>query len=189
MDQKRTIIVADPDSQFRNVLRTELSYRGYTPFVATDGAEAVRLARRTPAHLVILDTALPGLGAYDACVYMRRLPRYDAVPIVLMTMTDQPRIRLAATRAGATRVLPKPFSVNDLLRELEPFVVDETDQDAVSRWRQASGATQGWPAAAEPPMKVWETAAPPTRPNGEGSYLRQGLATLDIMRGVASGKR
>ena len=93
MTQRPSIIVADPDSQFRNLLRLELIDLGFEPLLAFSGDEAYALAARGVVRLAILDRSLPELGAYDACIRMRRLVDYGAVPILLMTRLDDPRVR------------------------------------------------------------------------------------------------
>ena len=132
MNQRPSIIVADTDSQFRNLLRLELIDLGFEPLLAFNGDKAFRLAESQVVRLAILDTSLPDFGAYNTCLRMRRLPHYGAVPILLMTRLNEPRIRAAAIRAGISALLLKPFSVRDLIDELERYLVDESDPQAVA---------------------------------------------------------
>jgi DNA-binding response OmpR family regulator len=154
MHQSSNIIIADTDGQFRNLLRLELIGLGFMPLLAFNADEAFTLAAGHEARLVILDTSLPELGAYDACLRMRRLRYYDSVPILLMTRFNEPRIKAAAVKAGISALLIKPFSVNDLVAELKRYLVDETDLRAVASWRRAVGGWVEWSLAAEPSAKV-----------------------------------
>ena len=153
MNQRPSIIVADTDSQFRNLLRLELIDLGFEPLLAFNGDEAFRFAESQVVRLAILDTSLPDFGAYNTCLRMRRLPHYGAVPILLMTRLNEPRIRAAAIRAGISALLLKPFSVSDLIDELERYLVDESDPRAVAAWRQSTSGFSHGRRAAEPPAQ------------------------------------
>ena len=111
-----SVIIADSDRDLRSAMRVQLDAIGFTCFVAVDAREAVERAAAGTPRLVLLDVALPRLGAFEACSRIRRLPDGHGVPIVLTTLLDRRQVRAAAARAGASRVLVKPFSVTDLMR-------------------------------------------------------------------------
>ncbi|MGE4046575.1 MAG: response regulator [Acetobacteraceae bacterium] len=174
----RIIIIADSDHTLRNVVRQHLSDLGFNALLAASGPEAERLARRALARLVILDIELGLLGMYDACARIRRHPGYEGIPIVLLTAVDAPRRRAAAIRAGASAFLVKPFSVNDLMREIEPFILDPDmrrfDDDAPYRVRM--------PGFGEPPVQVWGPPPEMAWKFGTESKLAEGRRVLDVLR-------
>lgn len=171
----RFVIVAEQDWNLRNVLRQYLDTLGFRPLVTPMGGEAEDFARRVQAHLVLLDVELPGFGGYEACARIRHMPGYAGVPIVLMTAVSSSRRQMAAQRAGASAMLLKPFSMNDLTREIERFLVDP---DTIPR----RPADAGVPGFAEAPVKVWQTGADLSWRFGEGSELSAGKRTLEMMR-------
>jgi DNA-binding response OmpR family regulator len=115
------VIIAEPDPMISSVLRVEFTRGNFAVFLAATGPEAEAYAAHAVAHLVIIDAKLQ-LGAYDACARIRRRPGYASRPIVLTTSEPSPRIRAAAAKAGATVVLPKPYSVADLFSAIRPFL-------------------------------------------------------------------
>jgi CheY-like chemotaxis protein len=175
-----SVIIADTDRDLRSALRVQLDALGFTSFVAVDAREAVERASSQTPRLVLLDVSLPRLGAFEACARIRRLPDCHAVPIMLITLLDRPQVRAAAARAGATRVLVKPFSLNDLLRELEPLV----DAGGPIPWPGSPGVPAPVPSGmAEPARRVW--GPPPVRTSTfvpQASTLAQGLHILDVVR-------
>lgn len=186
MPHGQSIIIADTDSELRNVMRVELVIRGFIPYVTSTPEEAVQLAMATIAHTVILEARQPpDLMAYDACLRIRQLPDYQAVPILLLYRGDDPRVYKAATEARASSVLMKPFSVYDLLVQLEPYVVDTMDPRAVANWRRPGGQYDAMTMAAEPMVQVWEPPPKPVwSPAGNGNPVT-GMDSLSILRRAA----
>lgn len=122
MSDPPTIIVAERDQLVRDALRVEFSHLGFVVLLAANGPEAEDFATRTIADLAILDVALPGLSGYDACARIRRQSGYQNAPIVLTAHKRSPRVDAAAVAAGATTILSKPYSFNDLLTTLVPHL-------------------------------------------------------------------
>ncbi len=165
------IIIAEPDHMISSALRVEFDRGGFVPLLAATGQEAEDFASQTMAHLVVLDTRLH-LGAYDACVRIRRRRGYETTPIVLTTHESSPRVNAVAHKAGATLVLPKPYSVSDLFTAIQPFVA--ADDLLLTHRAQAGGfgAPQQW----------WPTP-PPTWQSGADSALTRNGQLLPIVRG------
>jgi len=145
MTHSNDIIIADSDPVMRTIVRMHFSRFGFAVLQATHGQEVIAAADRTTARLVLLDSDLPHLGAYEACVGLRRLNVYRDTPIVLMTAHDSSRTREAARRAGATKVVVKPLSMIDLCRALAPLMA-ELDDGGQPPWRGL--------AEASPPL-IW----------------------------------
>jgi two-component system alkaline phosphatase synthesis response regulator PhoP len=126
------IIVADDDPLIRDILRAKLESLGQTVFQANNGTEATFLASRTEASLIILDVKMPRMDGLQACAQIRRLPGYAATPIVMLTFDDSEQTQRAATRAGATMFLVKPFGSAALMLALSRFLpIDEAAQQEI----------------------------------------------------------
>jgi CheY-like chemotaxis protein len=126
MEAKPTsVIVADDDSLMRNVLKAKLEALNQDVFLASDGVEAVALAAKIQASLVILDVRMPRLNGLQTCAEIRRLPGYATIPIVMLTADRTNSAQFAASRAGATTYLTKPFGSASLMPALSRFL--ETD--------------------------------------------------------------
>jgi two-component system, OmpR family, alkaline phosphatase synthesis response regulator PhoP len=118
----QTIIISENDPQMRGLLRSLLMQRGRIVLLCNDGLEAVALASQTLATLVLLDLRMPRLDGIQACRQIRGLPRYDSVPIVILTVFDGEAMERRAIRAGASLVLAKPISRLELLRGIDPLI-------------------------------------------------------------------
>ena len=122
MTEQTGIIVADDDVMVRSVLRSVLMSSGHDVFMARTGEEAMGLASRMRAVLVLLDLNMPKLNGLLACERLRAMPEYADTPIAMLTAYDNEDARRASARVGSTFFISKPFQPGALLATLAPFL-------------------------------------------------------------------
>jgi two-component system, OmpR family, KDP operon response regulator KdpE len=110
-----TILVVDDEAQIRRVLRSTLSFRGYTISEATSGEEAVEMVGKLKPDLILLDVNLPGISGVEAC---REIRRSSDAPIIMLTVRNAERDKVGALDAGADDYVTKPFSIEELLARI-----------------------------------------------------------------------
>jgi CheY-like chemotaxis protein/HPt (histidine-containing phosphotransfer) domain-containing protein len=88
--------------------------------LARDGREAVERFRAKPFDVVLMDLQLPVLDGFDAARAIRALdvPGARDVPILAISASSSDEAQRRAREAGASGFLPKPFHMNQLVREL-----------------------------------------------------------------------
>jgi two-component system KDP operon response regulator KdpE len=106
------ILVVDDEPQIRRVLRSSLSFRGYTISEATSGEEALELVRKRKPDLILLDVNLPGMSGVETC---REIRRSSDAPIIMLTVRNTERDKVVALDAGADDYVTKPFGIEELL--------------------------------------------------------------------------
>jgi len=106
------ILVVDDEPQITRVLRTSLVAQGYEIRVANDGEMALEIMKDWTPDLIITDLAMPNLSGVELC---RRVRTVSQVPIIVLSVRDQERQKIAALDAGADDYITKPFSMNELL--------------------------------------------------------------------------
>jgi two-component system KDP operon response regulator KdpE len=106
------ILVVDDEPQIRRVLRSTLSFRGYTIGEAVSGEEALELVRKLKPDLILLDVNLPGMSGVETC---RELRRSTDAPIIILTVRNAERDKVMALDAGADDYVTKPFGIEELL--------------------------------------------------------------------------
>jgi two-component system KDP operon response regulator KdpE len=109
---KGNILVVDDEPQITRVLKTTLSSQGYGVRTASDGDEALQLMKEWTPDLVITDLRMPNLGGLELCRHVRAKSR---IPIIVLSVKGEERIKVEALDAGADDYVTKPFSVNELL--------------------------------------------------------------------------
>ena len=110
-----SILVIDDEPQIRRVLRTTLSTHGYEIAEAKTGEEALEWLRKQPPDLVLLDMNMPGMGGVEAC---REIRRASDAPIIMLTVRNAERDKVAALDAGADDYVVKPFGIEELLARI-----------------------------------------------------------------------
>ena len=110
-----TILVVDDEPQIRRVLRSTLSFRGYTISEVSSGEEAVELAPKLKPDLILLDVNLPGISGIETC---REIRRSTDAPIIMLTVRSAERDKVIALDAGADDYVTKPFGIEELLARI-----------------------------------------------------------------------
>jgi len=112
------VLLADDHQILREGIRRGLESAGETVVgEASDGEEAVALARETVPDIVVMDLSMPVLDGVGATERIRReLPE---VKVVVLTMHDDPERTRAALQAGASAYLTKGTSFADVLDTLQ----------------------------------------------------------------------
>jgi two-component system KDP operon response regulator KdpE len=112
MAEPYRILVVDDEVQIGRVLRRSLSARGYEVQVAADGEEALGVFDSWSPDLVITDLSMPNMGGIELC---RRLRAVSRVPIIVLSVKGEERIKVEALDAGADDYVTKPFGIDELL--------------------------------------------------------------------------
>jgi len=109
---KSNILVVDDEPQITRVLKTTLSSQGYGVRTASDGDEALLILKEWTPDLVITDLRMPNLGGLELCRQIRARSR---IPIIVLSVKGEERIKVEALDAGADDYVTKPFGVHELL--------------------------------------------------------------------------
>lgn len=109
------ILVVDDEPQIRRVLRSTLSTQGYVITDAKTGEEALESLRKERPDLVLLDMNMPGMGGIETC---REIRRASDAPIIMLTVRNAERDKVAALDAGADDYVVKPFGIEELLARI-----------------------------------------------------------------------
>jgi two-component system KDP operon response regulator KdpE len=106
------ILVIDDEPQILRALRTILTEKHFRVTTASRGEEGLALAAATPPDLIILDLGLPDMDGIQVCA---RLREWTQRPIIVLSVRDNERDKVAALDHGADDYLTKPFGIEELL--------------------------------------------------------------------------
>jgi twitching motility two-component system response regulator PilH len=108
-----TVLLAEDDRSLRRYLEVVLRRAGYEVVVASDGLEAMKALLSSSVDAVVTDACMPHLSGYELCRFLRRHPKLDALPVVLLSgadaMTEAPD-----SSVRADEFLSKPFAPEEL---------------------------------------------------------------------------
>jgi CheY-like chemotaxis protein len=103
----RTILVADDNRGFADLLRATLEEAGYEVVTATTGLAAVECMRKHDVGLAVLDVLMPGISGDAVAIRLRQLD--PELPVLLMTGNPD------FANGSGLPVLQKPFPQEELL--------------------------------------------------------------------------
>ncbi len=82
---KKTILLVE-DSKVQKVAGERILFNaGYLVLLASDGEEALHLARESVPDLVLLDLLLPGIGGEEVLSALKRDPRTEQIPVIVVS--------------------------------------------------------------------------------------------------------
>jgi DNA-binding response OmpR family regulator len=115
----QTVLVADDEQDILNLVRFRLERDGYNVVCASDGAEAVSLARSEQPALCVLDVMMPKLTGIEVLQQLRADPATAGIRVILLTARGQDGDVDQGFEAGADDYVTKPFSPQELRRRVQ----------------------------------------------------------------------
>jgi two-component system, OmpR family, KDP operon response regulator KdpE len=124
---KANILVVDDEPQITRVLKTSLSSRGYGIRTAADGEEALQTRKEWAPDLIVTDLRMPNMDGLELC---RRVRSESRIPIIVLSVKGEEKIKVEALDAGADDYVTKPFSMNELVARIRAALrrVSSTEQ-------------------------------------------------------------
>lgn len=112
---KPRILIIDDDPAIADVLAINLQMAGYEVTKSLDGMQGQALAVQLSPDLILLDLMLPQVDGFTICQRLRRDPRTQDVPILMLTALSQTHNKVEGLNAGADDYLTKPFELEEML--------------------------------------------------------------------------
>ena len=115
---KKKVLVADDKATGRELVRTVLEKAGYEVYEASNGTEALRVAKEARPDLIILDLHMPERDGFAVLEELRRDVGFTELPIVALTASAMQGDRERAMAIGFTGYITKPIRLGDLRSEV-----------------------------------------------------------------------
>ena len=113
------ILIVEDDKKTASLVSLYLEREGFQTVVASDGQQALELARRHSPIFVILDLMLPLLDGWEVC---RQLRRTSDVPILILSAREEEIDRVSGLTLGADDYVVKPFSPRELVARVKAIL-------------------------------------------------------------------
>jgi two-component system alkaline phosphatase synthesis response regulator PhoP len=120
MKDKQKILVADDELYIRLLVKDILEPE-FNVIEASNGEEAVTIARNEQPDLVLMDILMPKLNGYTACYAIKNNELTKDIPVVMLTGVGHELNRQLSQEMGATAYITKPFNPEDLLDKARQY--------------------------------------------------------------------
>ncbi len=133
------ILVVEDDPNLRETLKYNLRQEDYEVAVASDGEQAIEVARKEKPDLIVLDIMLPKISGFEVC---RILRKEMTVPILMLTAKADETDKIVGLEIGADDYMTKPFSMREFLARVRAML-RRTKMAAATREGEAASLKIG----------------------------------------------
>ena len=120
--QQPVVLAADDEEDILELIAFRLERSGYTVLQATDGAQALELARSSQPDLAVLDVMMPKMDGFEVTRRLREDEATSKMPIILLTARSQEADLERGFDAGADDYIRKPFSPQELRSRVQAIL-------------------------------------------------------------------
>jgi len=116
------ILLVDDEPDVIEIIKFNLDQEGYQVKTATNGSEAVKKAKKTFPHLIIMDVMMPEMDGIEACEILRKDPKFNNTIIMFLTARGEDYSYVAAFDAGADDYVTKPIKPKILVSKIKALL-------------------------------------------------------------------
>ena len=124
-----TILIVDDESDILDLLQYNIEREGYKVLKASDGEEAVRLAKKHKPDLILLDIMMPKMDGIEVCRQVREEAELRKTFIVFLTARAEEYSEVAGFDAGADDYIFKPIKPRVLLRRIKAILRRDAESE------------------------------------------------------------
>jgi len=119
---KKKILVVDDSKILVKKLSMMLEKQGYEAIGAFDGREGLAAVRTYKPNLIVADVVMPGMNGFQMSRTLKNDSQYQAIPIIIMSGTEDIAALRRSREGNADAYLQKPFPDEVLLAEISKLL-------------------------------------------------------------------
>ena len=160
-DEAGRILLVDDDATNLDVLRETLAGPQYRLFVARNGEDALKVARRAGPLIILLDVIMPGIDGYETCRRLKEDPETRDAAVIFLSALSDPKEKVRGFEVGAVDFITKPVQAEEVIARVNTHL-------AIQRLlrRQLQSVP---PAAPQGPLDDHATGAPAVEARAPGT--------------------
>jgi DNA-binding response OmpR family regulator len=112
------ILIVDDEPNIVLSLDYLVRKKGFTPFIARNGSEALAIAEKEKPNLVVLDIMMPDIDGYEVCKQIKANPSLEHTKIIFLSAKSRQEDIDKGLAMGADQYVTKPFSTKQIMQEI-----------------------------------------------------------------------
>lgn len=112
------ILIVDDEPNIVLSLDYLVRKKGYTPFIARNGSEALAIAEKEKPNLVVLDIMMPDIDGYEVCKQIKANASLEHTKIIFLSAKSRQEDIDKGLAMGADKYVTKPFSTKQIMQEI-----------------------------------------------------------------------
>lgn len=116
------ILLVDDEQDILEIVGYNLSQEGYKIVTASNGKEAIAVAKKELPQLIIMDVMMPEMDGMEACENIRKIPELANVIITFLTARSEDYSQVAGFDAGADDYIAKPIKPKLLVSKVKALL-------------------------------------------------------------------
>ncbi|MGV8121553.1 MAG: response regulator [Candidatus Xenobiia bacterium LiM19] len=115
MISRSIVLIVDDTPENLEILGIILSEAGFKVSVATNGTQAIAVAKTKPPDLILMDVMMPGIDGFEACKKLKDDPLTAHIPVIFLTARAGGSEIVRGFEAGGLDYVIRPFNTSELL--------------------------------------------------------------------------
>lgn len=124
-----TILIVDDESDILELLQYNIEREGYKVLLASDGEEAVKIAKKHRPDLILLDIMMPKMDGIEVCRQIKEEPELSKTFIIFLTARSEEYSEVAGFDAGADDYIFKPIKPRVLIRRIKAILRRDAENE------------------------------------------------------------
>jgi two-component system alkaline phosphatase synthesis response regulator PhoP len=113
------LLIIEDEKDIVQALEYNLKKESFEIHKAYDGLQGLKLAAEIIPDLIILDLMLPGLDGLEVCRKIKKDPRTENIPVIMLTAKGAETDKVVGLEVGADDYITKPFSMRELIARVK----------------------------------------------------------------------
>lgn len=135
---RQSVLVVEDEEDIRELISYNLLKEGYQVAGVASGEDALKAVESKLPDLVLLDIMLPGLDGLGVCRKLKGNPKFESLPIIMLTAKGEEPDIVAGLNMGADDYVTKPFSPKVLLARIQAVLRRAETEQEVTEEEQES---------------------------------------------------
>lgn len=119
---KQKILIVDDEPDIIELIEYNLKKEGYQVFTASNGLEAIQVAKKTLPDLIVLDIMMPKLDGIETCRQLRAMPEFKSTFMVFLTARSEEYSEISGFNVGADDYIAKPIKPRALISRINAIL-------------------------------------------------------------------